>query len=249
MRRTLIAVSCLLAAVSIAHADGIGPQRKMTETEAAAYGSVRAGVRSALPQLPGYSLTFDRVGESDEGMVPKGLGAGEMFRMTYHAVYSLDATAQAQQDQAALMDQGRGTPAQQKRAAELNAKDAALTQARDRSRSAAEKQRIRAELKAVRTELDQLNDEIAAGAKAFVEGGGAAAAMKRRDDAHPARELSVWVWINADVSVSDRATPFTLAGVPLALEQSGGCQEYDGRCPRVRGSWRGRSTSRGWRSC
>ena len=136
MRRLLSTSFCVLITASAAFADGVGPQRKMTEAEAAAYGNVTGTLRSALPKAPAeYSFQFSRVSDFDEGMVPKALKPTDMFRMVHTATYTLDTSDLGEKQRSASMDRARGTPEQQKRMAELNAKEAVLTRERDRARA------------------------------------------------------------------------------------------------------------------
>ena len=234
MRRLLSTFFCLLIAASVAFADGVGPQRKMTEAEAAAYINVTGTLQSALPKAPaGYSLKFGRVSDFGEGMVPKALKPTDMFRMVQTATYTLDTSDLGDKQSSAVVQRAKGTPEQQKQMAELNAKEAALTKARDTSRAPAEKEKIRAELKAVRAEQSKLMAEIAAGNRAWIASGGVEATVKGIDQAQPPKELSLWVSLNADVSLSDKAAPCKITGAPLALDMSDGCQKYDNYCVTV----------------
>jgi len=234
MRQLLSTFFCVLITASVAFADGVGPQRKMTGAEAAAYSNVTSTLQRALPKAPsGYLFNFSRVSGLDEGMVQEGLKPTEMFRMAHTATYTLDTSDLGEQQRSASMDRARGTLEQQKRMAELNAKEAVLTQARDRSRDPAEKQKIRAELKAVRAEQSKLMAEIVAATQAWVASGGVEETVRSIDQAQPPKEFSISVSINADVSLSDKSAPCTITGAPLAFDLSDGCQKPDSYCVTV----------------
>lgn len=234
MKRLLSTSFCVLVTVSVAFADGAGPQRKMTGAEATAYGNVTATLQSALPKAPtGYSFGFSRVSDFDEGMVPEALKPTGMFRMVHAATYTLDTSELGEKQRSAIMDRARGTPEQQERMAGLNAKEATLAKARDTSRDPAEKVKIRAELKAVRAEQSKLMDEIVAASQAWVASGGVEAKARSVDEAQPPKEFSITAAINADVNLSDKATPCTITGAPLALDMSDGCPKPGSYCVTV----------------
>jgi hypothetical protein len=221
----------LLLCASVAVADGDGPTRKMTPAEAAAYDAVTRTVQSALSApLPNYTAKV--AGFDDKHQIYEALQAGQMFRMSFTATYRVSPEFAQAQAMAGLAEMTKGTPQQQKRMAELDAKDADLKKARDGTRDRAEKDRLRAELKAVHEEQNRLTDEVAAGAQAraassggaFGQGGGKAL---------PPRELSVRIRLNQDVRVDDRAKPYRVAGAQTAFEQSEGCDDFGGACISV----------------
>src|SRR5512139_520803 len=49
----------------------------------------------------------------------------------------------------------------------------------------------------------------------------------------PAKEFTIRVVVNQDVSVNGAAAPVKLAGAPLAFEQSDGCEKHDDACITV----------------
>jgi hypothetical protein len=232
MNRLLASLCCMLILPSIALADGPGPQRKMTEAEAAAYNNVTSTLQSALPKAPeGYVFGFDRVSDFDLGMLPEALKATDMFRMTFGATYTFDtATLGAERQMSSLMDRAKGTPEQQRQMNEINARGARLKEARDNTRDRAEKDKIRAELKIVREEEAKLNEQIMADYQAWAASGGADAVTKDIDQSLPPKEFSIKVVMNADISLNDNATPCTIPGASLAFEQSEGCQDFDTFC-------------------
>jgi hypothetical protein len=201
----------------------------MTPAEAAAYNQVRETLRGALPKAPaGYTLQFS--GEDEDGLLPEGIRPGQMFRAQYTAKYVLNQSVVDQQQQSMLMGRAKGTPEQQARLAELDAKDAELTKARDQTRDRVEKDRIRAELKDVRAQGNKLREEIGAGIQAWVASGGAAQATQDLDHSLPARELTIRILVNGDTHLPDQAARYKIEGIPLALEQAEGCADFDTYC-------------------
>lgn len=231
MKRLLALVFSLLLPASLAQADGPGPQRKMTDAEAAAFNSLRAAVQEAMPKAPaGYTLAFNYISDFDEGMIPEAIKPGGMFTMAYKAIYTLDSGLGAQQAMAGYMERAKGTPEQQAKLAELDAKEAALSKSRSETRDPARKSEIKAELKAVRDEANELREKVMADYQAWVMSGGANAVAQDAQKSLPAKELSVWVRINDDVSLNDKAVPYAMTGVPLAFEQPEGCEGLGDCC-------------------
>jgi hypothetical protein len=240
LRRLLVVPACvLLVAVprafvlpSVAFADGEGPTRKMTPAEMTAYNHVRDTVRGALPGTPaGYTLQFSADGE--EGQIAEAVQPGQMYRARFTARYTLDRDVIDQKQQSMLMDRTKGTPEQQAKLAELNAKDDELGKARDATRDRAEKDRIRAERKEVQARINKLMDEIAAGIQAWIASGGAAQETQDLGTSLPARELTIRVLVNGDTHLPDKAAPYKIEGVPLAFEQAEGCADFDTYCITV----------------
>jgi hypothetical protein len=234
MRHVLaFAFGCLLPA-SLALADGVGPQRKMTEAEASTFATVRNTIQSALPAAPsGYTFAFTHVTDFDEGMIAEAIGPGEMFRMSFTAMYAYDDSNAGAQQMAAYMDKASGTPEQQAALAALDAKDSELREARDATRDRAEKDRIREARKAVQAKADSLRATIMTEYQAWLAAGGAAAVAQDREQSLPARELSIRVRINQTVSVPETAPPYPIEGTPLAFEKSDGCEEFEAYCITV----------------
>ncbi len=231
MKRSLALVLFLLVPATLARADGPGPQRKMTDDEAAALNSLRAAVQEAMPKAPaGYTLDFKYISDFDDGMIPEAMKPGGMFPMAYKATYTLDSGLGAQQAMAGFMERAKGTPEQQAELAELDAREAALSKSRSETKDPARKAEIKAEIKAVRDEAGALRDKIMADYQAWVMSGGAEAATQDIAKSMPAKELSVRVRINEDVSLNDKALPCEMAGVPLAFEQPEGCEGLDDCC-------------------
>jgi hypothetical protein len=234
MNRLLAVVSGLLLAGSVAWADGIGPGREMTGPEALAYQEVHDTIQKALPKAPeGYAFEFKLEGERAEGEVPEGIGPSEMFQIRFLATYTLEQDNSAEAAQAALMERAKGTPEQQAKMAELEAKAAELKKARDDAGSRAEKDQIRAQLKSVQAEENQLQDEIMAQFQAWMASGGATAVQQSAAASVPAKLLTVRAMINSTVSVIDTATPYKIEGFPLAFERSEGCDDVDTYCITV----------------
>jgi len=233
MKRCPVLTMLLLLQAPIALADGDGPTRKMTGPEAAAFNTLKAGVRDALPKaLENYTIEFGGSG-SGEFELPEALKADHMVRMTFTATYTLNREVQDQQLQASFADRVKGTPEQQAKLAALDAKDAELTKARDKAPDRGEKERIRAELKTVRAEAEQVRDQIMAAYQSWVMSGGADAAIRNVDKTLPAKEFTVQALVNQDLSITDKAAPYQVPGFPLAFEQSEECPRFDHRCITV----------------
>lgn len=235
MKRLLTALSLILIPASFALADGPGPERKMTAAEASAFNSLRAAIQNALPKVPeGYKFTFEYVSDFGDGMIPEAIKSGAMFQMSYAATYVFDSAIREGKEVSSFMDRAKGTPEQQARLAELNAKDEELGKARDQTRDRAEKDRIRAQRKAISAQQDSLLQEIITQYQAWAAAGGAQALTQSLDKSLPAKELTIRIRVNDDdVSLIDKATPYAIPGVPLAFEQSEGCADYDTYCITV----------------
>lgn len=234
MKKLCLLLLCALLPAPVTWADGVGPLRKMTEAEAASASKVRETIENSLPKPPdGYSSSFSRNSEVDEGMLPEAIGAGGMFRISYTADYTLDRSIRAQREQSAALEKAKGTPEQQAKLAELSAKGAELKEARDAARDRAEKDAIRAELKAIHDEEQALYDEIAKEYQAWVASGGMTARVQEIDAALPADATSIGITVNGGVSVIDSAVPYPIEGLPLAFEQREGCQGSDSYCITV----------------
>jgi hypothetical protein len=233
MRRWVTFATVFLLQASPALADGDGPTRKLTGPETAAFNALSAAVREALPKAPeNYTLASggsDSVGfELPEAIKPDG-----MARMTFTATYTLSREFQDGQQRASMTDRAKGTPEQQAKLAALDAKDAELSKARNNTRDRGEKDRIRAELKAVQAEANQIRDQIMAEYQSWVMSGGANAALQNLNKALPAKEFTVKVLLNQDLSVNDKAVPYRIPEFPLAFEQDVECQRFDNRCLTV----------------
>jgi hypothetical protein len=234
MKRLMAALFCLFIPVGVALADGPGPQRKMTDKEASVFSSVRSTIQDALPKAPeGYDFTLRYRSDYDEGMIPEGISPNEMFQVSYLASYIRDESLIQGETTSYFLDRTKGTPEQQARMAELNVKDAELSKARKNAKDPAEKDRIRAERKAVSAETDKLLEEIVAGYQAWLASGGTGTAAQDIKKALPAKELTVWVRLNQDVSLSDKAVPCAIGGDFPGFEQTEECQSYDSYCITV----------------
>jgi hypothetical protein len=234
MTRWSMLWAALLLPASLALADGDGPDRPLSAPEAAAFADLGRAIRAALPPAPAnYALAFDDGSGKGGVRLPQALKAGQMARLRFAATYTLGQEAADAQLHNSFPDRAKGTPAQQARLAELDAKDQELTRRRDAARDRAEKDRIRAELKAVHDEQNRINDQVMADYQAWVASGGAMQAMQGAAQSAPPREFTVRVLVNQDVSVNGVAAPVKLAGAPLALEQSTGCEKYDDACLTV----------------
>ena len=234
MKQVLLAVFCLLVSPGFALADGPGPARKMTDSEAAIFSTVRGTIHEALPKAPeGYALSLDYQSDYDAGMLPRDIKPNQMFQMAYMAKYTRDESASEEEMTSYFADRAKGTPEQQAKMAELNAKDAKLLEARRATKDLAEKDRIKAERKAVSTEVDKLLEEIVAGYQEWLGSGGASTAGQDIKKSLPAREIAVWLRLNQGVSLNDNAAPVVIEGGFPALEQTDECQTYDSYCITV----------------
>jgi hypothetical protein len=206
----------------------------MTGPEAAAYNALKAAVRDAMPKAPqNYAQAFVDGSGSGEFEVWEGIKPDGMARMTFTATYTLDRDFQQQRQQAAFMDRAKGTPEQQAKLAALDAKEAELSNARSNTRDRAEKDRIRAQMKAVQAEADQIRDQIMAEYQAWMMSGGMNAVIEGVDKELPPREFSVRAFVNRDVYLSDKAVPYKFPDSPLAFEQREECQDYGTCCITV----------------
>lgn len=234
MKRLLAAAFCLLIPTGSALADGPGPARKMTDAEAAIFSRVRDTIRDALPKAPGgYIFALDYWSDFDAGMVPEGIKPSQMFQMAYMAKYTRDENLREEEMTSYFGDRAKGTPEQQAKMAELNAKDAELSKARKNTKDLAEKDRIRTERKAVSAEIDKLLQEIGAGYQAWLASGGTSQAAEGITKSLPAKELTIWVRLNQDVSLSDKALSSAIEGGIQGFEQTDECQTYDSYCVTV----------------
>jgi hypothetical protein len=225
---------CFLLMSALGLADGDGPARKMTGPETTAFNALKNAFQSALPKPPAnYAVAFRSGNDAGEIMLPEAIKPDQMARMSFTATYTLSREFQEGQQRASFTDRAKGTPEQQARLTALDAKDAELTRARDKTRDRAEKERIRAELKAVRDEGNKLREQIMADYQAWVASRGATAALQNADSVLPAKELTVRAYVNQEVNVNDKAAPYNLPGFPLAFEQGDGCQNYDTCCITV----------------
>lgn len=234
MKRCLTLTMCLLLPASFVLADGDGPTRKMTGPEAAAFKTLKSAFQGALPKPPAnYSLAIHFGNNTGEIMLPEAIKPDEMVRMYFTATYTLSREFQEGQQRATFMDRAKGTPEQQARLAALDAKHAELTRARDKTRDRSEKERIRAERKAVNDEGNKLRHQVMADYQAWVASGGATAALQNAERALPAKELTVRAFVNQEVDLNDKAAPYKLPGFPLAFEQGDRCQDYNTCCITV----------------
>jgi hypothetical protein len=200
----------------------------MTGPEAAAFNTLKNTFQGALPKTPAnYALTIRFGNDTGEIMLPEAIKPDQMARMSFTATYTLNREFQDAQQRTSFTDRAKGTPEQQARLATLDAKDAELTRDRNKTRDRSEKERIRAELKAVRDEANKLREQAMADYQAWVASGGATAALQNLDRALPAKELTVRSFINQEVSLNDKAAPYQLPGFPLAFEQNEGCRDYN----------------------
>ncbi|MBI5017661.1 MAG: hypothetical protein HZB55_19500 [Deltaproteobacteria bacterium] len=224
----------LLLTASFALADGDGPTRKMNGSEAAAFDALKRSVQEALPRAPAnYALSFSDSSGSGELLLPEKITADQMARLQFTAIYTLSQEYRDGRQRTLFTDRVRGTPEQQAQIAALNAKSDELKRRRDTTRDRGEKDRIRAELRAVREEENRLNEQIMATYQAWVAAGGANAAMQDSERSLPAKEFAIRVFVNQEVNLNDQAIPYKLAGFPLAFEQSEGCADFGSRCLSV----------------
>lgn len=231
VKRLLVCLCGFVALSSTAFADGSGPTRKMTPVESAEYNRVRETILGALPKVPaGYDMQFAFDSEDEEGLLPEGIKPGQMCPARYTARYILKQDVIDQQALSMQLNRTKGTPEQQKRLAELDAKDAELTKARDATRDRAEKERIRAELKEVRAQGDKVRDEIVAGIQAWVAAGGGAQTAQDLNASLPAKELTIRILVNQDAHLPDQTPPYGIEGVPLAFEQADSLAVLDTHC-------------------
>jgi hypothetical protein len=146
----------------------------MTGPEAAAFNALKSAFQGALPKPPAnYALTIRSGNDAGEIMLPEAIKQDQMARLSFTATYTLSREFQDGQQRASFTDRAKGTPAQQARLAALDAKDVELKRDRDKTRDRGEKERIRAELKAVRDEGNKLHEQVMADYQAWVASGGA----------------------------------------------------------------------------
>jgi len=233
MKRCLmLTMICLLLPSALALADSEGPTRDMNPGERSAYELVKKTVREATSAgLVNYTASFS--GFDDRNQIFERMKSDQMFRMTFTINYTISPEFMQKQSVAAVMARTKGTPQQETRKAELLAKNAELTKARDKTKDRGEKDRIRAELKTVRNEENRLNDEIAAQIRAWSTKEGGVPAMQEITSGLPPQELNVRVQVNQDVYVGDKAKPYQLAGYPMAFEQGEGCPDSGSYCVSV----------------
>jgi hypothetical protein len=229
MKNTLARTATLILFASVARADGDGPSRNMNPAEKSAYEAVKKTVRDATSAAP-VNYTVSRGGFDDRNQIFEGTRSDQMFRMSFEIKYTISSEFLERQSTASVMDRTKGTPQQQSRMAELQARNAELRKARDKAKDRDEKDRIRAELKSVRDEENRLTAEIAAQIQSWAAAGGGVTAMQEIGAALPPREFDVRVQINQDVRVGDKARPYPLAGYPMAFEQSEGCPGFGTYC-------------------
>ena len=231
MKRWIVGCALVLLTASPALADGDGPDQKMTAAETAAYESTRKTIREALPpNLADYSSAFS--GFEGPALLPAGLPSDRMYRMSFAVKYALTAEASQRQAVAALMNLTQGTPAQQDKLAALRAKSEELKKAR-KTRDRDEKERIRAELKALNEEENRIVAEIASANQARAAAGGGIPAMQEVARALRAKELAIQLRINQDVRIPDRAKSYSIPGFPTAFAQDEGCPEFGSYCITV----------------
>jgi len=230
MKIGLARTATLLLFASIARADGDGPSREMNPAEKSAYAIVKKTVRDATSSpLENYSIS--RGGFEDRTQVSEGMKADQMLRMSFEIKYTISPEFMEKQSTASVVGRTKGTPQQQSKMAELQARNAELKKARDKAKDRDEKDRVRAELKGVRDEENRLTAEIVAQIQSWAAAGGGVPAMQEISAALPPRELDVRVQINQDVRIGDKARPYPLAGYPMAFEQ--GCTDAGSYCVSV----------------
>jgi hypothetical protein len=181
-KRFFALTMCLLLPASLALADGDGPTRKMTGPEASAFNVLKSTFQRVLPKPPAnYALAIRFGNDAGEIMLPEAIKPDQMARMSFTATYTLSREFQDGQQRASLMDRAKGTPEQQARLAALDAKDAELTRARNKTRERGEKERIRAEGKtAERARLPEADRPGENESLAALAGGGCLAAGLRK---------------------------------------------------------------------
>ena len=232
MRRGIARIVTLLLFPLITMADGDGPSRNMNPAEKAAYESVQKTIRSALSAAPeNYTASFS--GFDDRYQIYEGMKSDQMFRMSFGVTYTVSPEFMEKQATASVVSRTKGTPQQQSRMAEIQARSAELRKARDKAKDRDEKDRIRAEMKGVNAEENRLIAEIAAQIQSWATSGGGIPAMQEVGAALPPRELNVRVQINQDVRIGDKAKPYQIAGYPMAFEQSEGCPDFGSYCVSI----------------
>ena len=235
-RRTKIAALLthwLLAMVAAtAFADGDGPTRAMNPSEQAAYDAVRKGVRGSLSApFPNYASKFtgfDGKAEIFEATKPDG-----MHRMAFSVAHTVSKEYEEQRMVAAVMGQTKGTPQQEVRLTEIRAKQESLRDARSRTRDRTEKDRIRAEIKELDREENQIVGAIAAGHQAGAAAESGVPGMAEVAAGLPPKRFDVRVLVNQDIRIHDAAKPFNVAGHPSSFESTDGCLDAGTYCVTV----------------
>ena len=113
------------------------------------------------------------------------------------------------------------------------AKSEELKKARSKTRDRDEKERIRAELKAVQDEENRLVAEIASANQAWATAGGGIPAMQEVGSTLPAKELTVRLQLNQDIRIHGQAKPYSIPGFPMAFDQNDGCVDFGSYCITV----------------
>jgi hypothetical protein len=259
MKRCLVLTMCFLLPAALGLADGDGPARKMTGPEAAAFNALKNAFQSALPKPPAnYAIEIRSGKDSGEMMLPEAIKPDQMARMSFTATYTLSREFQEGQQRASFTDRAKGTPEQQARLTALDAKDAELTRARDHTRDRGEKERIRAELKAVRDEGNKLREQVMADYQAWVASGGATAALQNADKALPSTTRPHHTNFRDSRWPLSRATAARTTTPAVLRSSSGSSRRRNGSagtraityatqtsvCPRSPAAWRSSSPGR-----
>jgi len=228
MKKWMVPIIFFVLTVSLAWADGDCPTRKMNSSETAEFNTLQNSIRAALPKPPAdYKEAFIRF---DRQQVCESHASDEMLRMYFKVQYEQDNAVFVGRMQSAMMDKVKGTPEQQKRKAALEAKEKELYGARNSTRDPGEKNKIRAELKAVRAEERVLDDEIDAQYEAWSRSGGDKKMMQNLQSSTSQGDFSIEIFVNQNVYVYDTANPYPVQGASLAFEESNKCGDSKNYC-------------------
>ncbi|MBE0618772.1 MAG: hypothetical protein IH608_12755 [Proteobacteria bacterium] len=203
--------AAFLLPVSVALADGEGPQRKPTPAEAQTLSKLWTTIEQSLPPAPAnYIEQFTGPAASLEAFtLPQSMPPDGMLRMAFQKVFTLDPSVVQQ----TFADRSQGTPEQQARLATLDAKLSELVDARDRSRDPAEKKRLRAQIQETEAEGDALRETILSEYQEWIASGGLMAAMKEAQKVQASNGLVIRVAVNADAFILEKADNI---GIPAA---------------------------------
>lgn len=217
IKRWWAALFLIIVAVSTVLADGDCPERKANASEAAQYNVLQSAIKAALPAPPeNYKADFSRL--DHQLIICASHPADKMWSMYFSVDYtSALGEKRDKQFRSTMMEKMKGTPQQQERLAALDAREAALTKARKNADSRDEKDRIKAELKAVRAEARNLQNEISSQYQSWVQQGALATAMKNNKEPDLPR-LNVSINVNRKAYIPGHAKPFKVNGASQAFE-------------------------------
>jgi hypothetical protein len=204
MPRFVLSIMLIILAVTTAFADGDCPDRPASREERAAFEAVYSAAKAAVPPAPPDWVLKDETDPKTGTVVPNCPGSTNDLPKHYSLrfTYAYSSEASDREDKSAVGAALKGTPEQQTRMAELERKIAALEEqkkAARRDRDAAEKERVRQELKAAEKERDGITDAINGAYVKSALSGRLAAGMNRNKPA--VREAELIIRVNERVAL------------------------------------------------